>query len=383
MFLCVNSIRKNLLFHVSSKYLFFNDNPVKRSALFSIFIQPTTYSTISQCQVETVTDESIGDQSPSLNVLRNWGCSENDISQLLLRRPTLYNAEAEPLQSKLSILTALGLSSEDLVKIIHCRPRFLSSRLDHSFEDRIQYFTELFGSKDILRKAVTRNPSLLLYNLTDSIKPVIQLYEDMGLSKKDLITMLLSRPTLIPRTSFGDEKLEYIRKSGVRKDSKMYKFVVTLIGISRLETIRRKVANFEKFGLSDDEVWGLFGRCPYLLTLSVDKIQRNMTFILGMMRLPASVVLKHPALLLINLEAVIKPRVLLAGKLKEMGLSPQMRGNALFTALRMRENRFLNVYVTCHPKEVADELMEFYNNVKGIKRLAVTSKINIRLGFPF
>ncbi|KAM7269779.1 hypothetical protein ACFE04_025276 [Oxalis oulophora] len=395
--LSVNSLRKHFLCNGSVKNSLFDENPVQKFSLFSVLIKPTTYSTISltECDNETVTDESvcdqnpsvndesIGDQNPSLNVLRTWGCNENDISAILSRHPALRNADAEPLQTKLGLLTALGLTSADLVKIIHCRPRFLSRRLDYSFKNRIEYLTELFGSKDVLRKAITRNPSLLVYDLADSIKPTIKLYEDMGVSREGLVTMLLSRPTLIPRTSFDDEKLEYIRKTGVQKETKMYKFVVTLIGISRHETIQAKVANFEKFGLTEDEIWGLFGRSPYLMTLSVDKIQRNMTFILGMMKLPASVVLTRPYMLASNLETVIKPRVFVAEKMKDMGLPSQLKGTSLIASLKMREYRFLKVYVKCHPKEVADELLQVYDNAKCIKRLAESSKRNISLGFPF
>ncbi|KAM7269030.1 hypothetical protein ACFE04_024527 [Oxalis oulophora] len=372
----VNLIKNRFLVDGSSKYCLFSENPDKKWCLFSIFIKPTTYSTISHTEVEPVKDETIGDQIPSLNVLRSLGCSESDISSLLLRHPPLRNAEAGPLRSKLSLLTALQFTPADLVKIIHCRPWFISPRFDNSFEKRIRYFMEFFGSKDILREAITKNPSLLVYNFNDGVQPVIQLYEDMGVSRKDLIRMLLIRPTLIPRTSFDDEKLEYIRKSGIQKESKMYKYLVTLIGISRHETIRSKVANLEQYGLSDDEIWRLFGRSPYLLPLSMEKVQRNMTFILGTMKFPANVVLKQQCLLTSSLEAVLKPRVLVAGKIKDMGLSPEIMRNRLITALRMTEVRFLKAYINCHPKEVANELLEFYNNAKGIKRLAVASKKN-------
>ncbi|KAM7269306.1 hypothetical protein ACFE04_024803 [Oxalis oulophora] len=365
------------------KYYLFSENPVQKSNIFSSLIKHTNYSTISHSEVETAPSVRLSDQSPSLSVLKSWGCSEEDISSLLLYSPCLRNVKAETLESKLSLLTVLGLTSADLVKIIHCRPRFFKARLDCSFEKKVQYFTELFGSKDKLREAITRNPSLLVFDFTGRIKPVIELYEGMGLSRKELITMLLSRPNLIPQTSIDDEKLEYIRKSGVQKDSKMYKYVVAVIGTSRIETIRTNVANFEKFGLSNDEIWGLVGRAPYLLQLSVDKVQRNMTFILGTMKLPASVVLKRSFLLLSSLEMVIKPRVLLLRKIKEMGLYRQTKESALFTALKMTENQFLKTYVNCHPKEVEDTLLEVYNNAKCIKRLAETSKKNTTVGYHF
>ncbi|GFS37106.1 hypothetical protein Acr_00g0049890 [Actinidia rufa] len=205
----------------------------------------------------------------------------------------------------------------------------------------------------------------------------------MGVSGKDLGTMLLSRPAIVTRTSLNSEKLDYIRKTGISKDSKMYKYVVTLIAISRNERIREKFANFEKFGLSDHEILGLFGRAPLMLTLSIDKVQQNMTFVLDTLKLPASVILCQPFLLFFNLEAVLKPRVLLVGKIQDMGLVPQIERPAMIRALRMSERRFVKAFVNCHPKTVAAELMQFYINAKGVKRLAESSKKNVHRAFHY
>ncbi|KAJ6917716.1 hypothetical protein NC652_019904 [Populus alba x Populus x berolinensis] len=294
----------------------------------------------------------------SVEVLRRYGCSDDDIEKMFLRRPSLRNADLSQLQFKLNLLWGLGITSNDLVKIINCRPRLLSVRINHFFDERLEYFMTLFGSRETLLKAIIRNPSLLTYDFHNRIKPVITLYEGLGISREDLVPLLLSRPTMIPRTSFNDEKMEYIRKSGVSKGSNMFKHVVSIIGVSRSQTICEKAANIEK-------------------------VQRNMTFVVGTMKLPANVILEHPFLLYNNLEAVLKPRWLLAGKIEEMGLCPKIKGSLMLRALRMAEQRFLKAFVSCHPDVVAKELMDFYTTAKCVKRLAVSSKKAVFKGFPF
>ncbi|XP_022736847.1 transcription termination factor MTERF15, mitochondrial-like [Durio zibethinus] len=342
-----------------------------------------TYSTICQNQVGSRRAEVMEHPRDSIELFRKWGCSENDLLKIFSRRPSLRHAQVTPLLSKLNLLSSLGLTGSDIVKIISCRPRFLCYRINNCFDERVEFLMTLFGSREMLRKALVRNPSLLLYDFHNRMKPVIALYEEFGVSGNDLIKMLISRPTLIPRTSFNEEKMEYIKKTGVSKGSKMYKYVVALIGISRLETIREKVTNLEKFGCSEEEVWSLLARSPLILTLSVDKVQRNMTFILGTMKLSPKLVLQHPFLLFCNLEAILKPRILLAGKLKEMELHPQIKGSLMLRALRMTEIRFLTAFVKCHPQNVATELLEFYEHAKRCKRLAEASKKILRTGFPF
>ncbi|KAL6998882.1 hypothetical protein U1Q18_000049 [Sarracenia purpurea var. burkii] len=376
-------IQMHFLFRIPGYFPLAFDFPTQKAPILKVCQHWITTTPVLPLD-EKVTVEVVGDcPKDSADVLRKWGCSDSDISKIFLRQPSLRNVYLAKLQSKLNLLRGLGLSSSDLVQIINCRPRFFSNRISRGFDERVEYLQALFGSKEVLLKAIVRNPSLLTYDLHDKIKPVIATYDEMGVSRKDLITMLLARPTVISRTSLNSEKLDYISKTGVSKDSKMYKYVVTLIAISRIETIHEKLANLEKFGFTEDEVWGLFGRSPLILTLSIDKIQRNMTFILGTMKLPAHVVLGRPFLLFSNLEAVIKPRVLLAGKIQEMGLVEQITGPIMFTALRMKEKRFVKAFVRCHPNDVADELMEFYSNAKGVKRLAESSKTTLHKGYPF
>ncbi|XP_073141050.1 uncharacterized protein [Henckelia pumila] len=277
----------------------------------------------------------------SADIFGEWGCGENDISKIFARRPSLRKTDPEILQSKLEILSK------------------------------------------VLAKAIVRNPSLLTYDFHNKIKPVIAIYESLGVSSRDLIVVLMSRPTVIPRTNLNDEKMDYVRKTGVSKESRMYKHVVSLFAISRIATIREKVVNFEKYGLSEDEIFGLIGRSPLLLTLSIDKVQRNMTFILGTMKQPANLVLGNPFLLYFNLEIVLKPRYLLACKIDDMGLEPGIKGPAMLRALRMSDKRFVAAFITCHSGDVANELMIFYDNAKCVRRLAESSKKNSNTGFPF
>ncbi|XP_047327235.1 transcription termination factor MTERF9, chloroplastic [Impatiens glandulifera] len=331
-------------------------------------------------------EETLGGNIVTVNaegVLRSWGCSESEIGKLFERFPSMRKYGPDTLQSKLNILGSLGLTASDLIRTVQCRPRLFRYSLNKRFDERIEYFLGLFKTKEVLRKVILRNPSLLTYNFENQIKPVVSLYEEIGITGNDFVLMLLSRPTLIPRTSLNDEKWDYIHKTGVSKESKMYKYVVTLVAISRVETIREKLANIEKFGLSTEEVLGLIGRSPYLLTMSTEKVQRNMTFVCGTMKMSPQVVVKLPVLLQLNLESKLKPRFRLVKKIEEMGLVSKVEESRFLSAIRMTEKRFIEVFIDCYPQDVAQELMEFYTNMKCVKRLAESSKKEVRKGFPF
>ncbi|XP_021749117.1 uncharacterized protein LOC110714873 [Chenopodium quinoa] len=317
-------------------------------------------------------------------VLRNYGCSESQISTIFSRQPSLRNAIPSLLESKLYLLRKLGVSSSELVSMVHCRPRLLRCQINRRFDERLNDLLSLFESRALCVRAIIRNPSLLIYDFHKTVIPTFSVYEKMGLSKSEVISMLLLRPTLTQRTNMSPEKLDYIRRTGICSDSKMYKYVVTIIGVSRFETIREKVANLEKYGFSEDEVLAFIGRQPLLMTLSVEKVRRHMTFIMGTMKLPQSIICRYPFLLFCSLETILRPRVLLVSKMREMGLGPQVNQAVMITALRMSEKRFLKKFVGCQEEEVRKELLLYYGASKGIKRLAESSKkTSYTSGFPF
>ncbi|CAL1391285.1 unnamed protein product [Linum trigynum] len=366
----------------SGRCIYFSINAVQRVPDLCVPRSAATCST--KCQTEAE-EEEVEEAPPknSVEVFKRWGCKDSDLAKIFSRRPALRNASVALLHSKLTVLQNLGLNASHLVQIINCRPHFLSYSMNGSFNERMEYFAELFGSKEMVLKAIVGNPSLLRYDLHNKIKPVVALYDSMGVNKQSFAQMLMSRPALIARTQFDDEKMEFIHKTGVPQSSKLYKYIVTIVGISKTETLLGKVANLEKFGFQEEEVWQLVGRSPYLLTLAVDKVQRNMTYVVGTLKLPASVVLSYPALIYASLEAVMKPRVLLAGKIDEMGLQPKIEGPSLLKAIKMSEKRMIKVFISCHPEDVAKELMEYYEKAKGLKRLAQASRKAVNRWFPF
>jgi mTERF domain-containing protein, mitochondrial len=102
--------------------------------------------------------------------------------------------------------------------------------------------------------------------------------------------------------------------------------------------IHAKVLNLQKFGLSDDEIVGLFGKSPNIMTLSTDKVQWNITFILGTMKLEAKIILKYPFFLFADMETVLKPRVPTTMKIQDMDF--KLKTRSILEALKMSEERF-------------------------------------------
>ncbi|KGN48476.1 hypothetical protein Csa_004365 [Cucumis sativus] len=60
--------------------------------------------------------------------------------------------------------------------------------------------------------------------------------------------------------------MDFIQKTGLSQGGKLFKYVVSIICISRLETIHQQVANLKKFGFTEDETFSAIS--PYLDSIS-------------------------------------------------------------------------------------------------------------------
>ncbi|GAA0140277.1 hypothetical protein LIER_01657 [Lithospermum erythrorhizon] len=203
------------------------------------------FETLSQELSKLDIGNDLNEPKDSTDVLRKWGCSESDIFKIFSGRKSIEAMGVVKLQSKLNTLSDIGINPSELVKIINCRPHFLSNRIK-CLDERLEFFRELFGSREEILKAIVKNPSLLTYDLQGKMRPIVEMYERVGVSKMELSSMLVTRPTVIPRSTLDEKKMSLIR-TGVTQDCKMFKHVTVLFAISRSETIHKKIAYLEKF----------------------------------------------------------------------------------------------------------------------------------------
>lgn len=103
----------------------------------------------------------------------------------------------------------------------------------------------------------------------------------------------------------------------------------------------------------------LLARSCNVLTLSVDKVQRNTPFITETLHNFIAPVYHYLSLVFCSLDRVLRSRHMLSVKLDEMGLEPRIKRPLLLTrVVRMKESRFLKVFMNCHRDDVAGKLMD-------------------------
>ncbi|XP_020590478.1 uncharacterized protein LOC110031570 [Phalaenopsis equestris] len=329
---------------------------------------PRTLSTITcpslspRPPFSSSTFSSVSSDPAAADAILLWGCTPAEVSTILHSCTSLPLPNIRSVHDKLQILKTLGARGPDLVKIVaRSSPPTLplpSPRFRHRTPPRI-----------------SPHP----FSLRPPLSPPCRHLQPLP----SHLRRRLHSPPL--HGSLRARLHSSACSIGLQPDAALYKYAVSIIAISRLDTIQSKIANLERFGLSEDEVLSdLFARYPSVLTFSVDKVQRNMTYVLGIMRLPVRAVIEEPKLLSVSLDRCLKPRFLIWQRLQEAGLKPRGKELTVVSAMRMREPQFLKAFVKCHENAAAESLMELYNSSMVSRRLAESSKKKIiRKAFPY
>ncbi|CAE5962446.1 unnamed protein product [Arabidopsis arenosa] len=219
-----------------------------------------------------VSFENKGNPDSVLNLLRSHGFTVSQISSIITDYPLLLIADAESsLGPKLKLLQSKGASSSELTEIVSKVPKILAMKGDKSIS---RYY-------DIVKEIVEADKSSKFEKLCHSlpegskqenkIRNVLVLRE-LGVPQRLLFSLLISNH----HVCCGKEKFEESLKKvvGMGFDPTTPKFVEALCIVYGLSD-KRLEENFnvyKRFGLTVNDIWELFKKCPAFLGYSENRI---------------------------------------------------------------------------------------------------------------
>eukprot|EP01018_Ginkgo_biloba_P040479 Gb_39322 [translate_table: standard] len=337
----------------------------KHSAIAEFLLQECGLSqsellTVFRRRASLLRTKSTQTAQQAVKLFRDCGFSEGQVRKIIVRNPSAIAMKVDgQLKVKIKLMETLGLTKEDFGSVISSEPRILTSSLEKTLYPNIAYLQCVFGSKANLSKALKRTPGLLLCNIEKRLEPILNHLRRSGI-QGELLTFLISRRSaILTRNNLLSlkKKLEYVKNMGISEGSKTFIYAIIAVDCNGPEILERKLKHMASLGLLEHEVMELLKKSPDLLNSSMDKIQKNMDFLIYSARLPAKIVLSYPRLLKYSLEMRIKRR----HKVFEciVAMQPSKHRLSLPSMLNISEGNFLKKFVKCSPQ--ASILVEIYN----------------------
>ncbi|KAH9323377.1 hypothetical protein KI387_018016 [Taxus chinensis] len=295
-----------------------------------------------------------------VHMLRKIGFNRDEIAKIMRTQPTLLKTSVERvLEPKIRLLKDLGFEGEKLAKLLRIRPSIMGISLENELLPKMVFLRSIFQSQDSLIKALLRDPSILCYNLEKILKPSLAYWEGCGFQGMELAKFIMINPGVLIRTSLTTAQVDLIDKIAIDKGSKMYKYVVSLVANSRMETLESKIDNLQLCGLSAEETWELVRACPSIFNLSQVHVKEKMEFLVNT-GFSLNFVAKHPRVISMSLERLLKPRFLVLHNMKLTNGEGHFRPERLYTMLMMPEAKFVTEIIKGHHESTA--LWTVYEN---------------------
>ncbi|GLJ32365.1 hypothetical protein SUGI_0651320 [Cryptomeria japonica] len=294
------------------------------------------------------------------DMLNRHGCTQDQIANIIRLQPSLMMTSVERLlEPKIQLLKDLGVGRENIPKIVSTYPNILGSKLE-TLRTNLEFLNTVFPTNDFLVRAIMRSPYIIGLNVQKVLKPSVAFWKGFGFHGIEFIKFLLINPWVLMRCSLTPEQLDFIRKIGIQKESKMYKYVVSIVARSRIEVLEAKIKILQLCGLSPEEAWELIRADPSVLNMSEEHVQKKMEFMLNHMGLSVEFVAKHPRMFTMSLDKVMRPRFLVLQSMIAMNGAGEVNPTRLGTMLMLTEAKFVARIIERHPESAA--LWTVYKN---------------------
>ncbi|EMS60007.1 hypothetical protein TRIUR3_30217 [Triticum urartu] len=285
--------------------------------------------------------------------LSGLGVPRSDIAAIVAVDPWFLCASVErTLAPRVTELRELGLSRSEVARLV---PLALCSFRSSSLRGNLDFWLSVFGSYEKLLKALKMNSGLLAADLEKVAKPNLALLRQCGLSPSVFSEPFISR-VLVRTPKKVQDALVHIDKFGVSQNSRMFLYALVAFTVQSPEKLTDKIGVLETLGWSQGDVLLAVKTMPGILTISEERLQKNVHFLTKVAGLEISYIAQRPVLLKYSLERRLFPRYCLLKLLNTKGLL-DLRFD--YNAASLSEKKFLGRFV--HPyKESLPGLADVY-----------------------
>ncbi|CAK9145542.1 unnamed protein product [Ilex paraguariensis] len=297
-----------------------------------------------------------------LAFFRNHGFTETQISNLVRGSPPVLLCNPEKtLLPKFQFFTSEGVSSTDLTKILTRAPSILKRSLENQIIPSFHWFKNLLQSRKRTISAMKRNAEFLCHDFQTNLVPKINILRDLGVPESNIVVLLIYHAkALWTSTERFKDIVHEVKEMGFNpRRMKFIRAIHTRKSMSK-STWEKKVELYKKWGWSMDEIVVAFGKNPWCMSASKDKITGVMDYLINNVGLETSVVAQSPIIISYSLEKRIVPRCSVYQVLVSKGLV--RKDFRLTTMFNYPENKFVRHIENSYEKE-APELLKLYQEI--------------------
>ncbi|KAK7320432.1 hypothetical protein VNO77_29897 [Canavalia gladiata] len=282
-----------------------------------------------------------------LNLLKNYGFSESQISECVQQQPWLLLSDAEKtLLPKLKFLHSIGLPIPQFPSIIAHNRILLKRSLNNFLIPRYNVLKSVLHSEEQVVRALKRGAfSFLQGNVTHNLLPNVDVLRHSGVPHPCISYLVSFHPaSAFTKHSKFVEIVKLVQE--MKLDPLKTSFVSAIhvlvnVGTAKWES---RLKAYNNWGWSNEISISVFRKFPILMSFTEERIMKSMNFLVNDMGWASEHIARVPQVLAYSFHKRIIPRCTVIKILKSKGLVKNSLN--LYSFLSLTEEVFLKRIVT-------------------------------------
>ncbi|KAJ4842259.1 hypothetical protein Tsubulata_025311 [Turnera subulata] len=299
------------------------------------------------------------DPQPVIKCFKAYGFTDTHIGKVIEKSPNVLHCRVEStLRPKLDFLIQIGFVGQLLPDLISHDPYILYRGLNH-LTARHRLLRPYFASDERFVKGIFRYSWLFSRSFQKSLMANLDLLAQEGVPHSSVAMLVYGEPRVMFRSPKRFASIiSTVKCLGIGPPSSTM-FVHAVRALSRVSesSWNKKIELFKSFGWSEEEIWFVCRRYPYIISVSQERMTNNLNFCMDTIKLERQDLITYPPLLIYSMEGRIRPRWNVLQVLKSNNLVGE--DISMAWALSMSDKSFLQRYVTSYADKIP-ELLQMY-----------------------
>ncbi|KAL9659658.1 hypothetical protein QQ045_024466 [Rhodiola kirilowii] len=294
-------------------------SPYTNHLIDSYGLPPESAADISR--ILNLNDKKLAHCDSVVGVFKDYGFSDTQIAQLILKRPSTLTSRVGPLSGKLQFFQDNGFVGNHLTELILTSPTTLGMALGYNLKPSMDILKKVLGTEDKVVATVKCSTKVLSYTMCKNMQPNIDLMVAQGVLPGTITNLITRQPrTFLQRRERVVDAIDKVNTLAIKPSSPMFLHALrAVLSMSQANWVR-KIEFLKSLELTEKDIVSVFTRYPLCLTLSEEKITASWNFFVNEVKCDRSTIIANPKFLMYGLEKRVRPRFNVFKTLKSMGL---------------------------------------------------------------
>ncbi|XP_042014185.1 uncharacterized protein LOC121762386 isoform X1 [Salvia splendens] len=246
----------------------------------------------------------------ALSFLKENSFTTTQLQKLVISNPRVLGFTIEGLKSRLKVFQDLGLSSDDIAKMISSNQAILNSSMANKIVPNLSMLKGLLGSNDDVARLLKRCSWFLLYDLEKTLMPNVEILKRCSIPMERILYFIYTRPRVF--LAKADTMMKSVEKAiefGFPHTTFAFIQAVAVFNCTSEGMWEAKLQILRDLGFSDNGIVAMYRKQPITFSASGNKLKKKIEFLLATGKYNIANIVTCPVTLGCSIENRLEPRL--------------------------------------------------------------------------